>query len=156
MELLEDSDCGPCNLKSRRGRIPKKRKHTNQSRPSKRANACSICKKSDHIKHSLLCSEYKLEAFFYTRPGGIKIWESTICHWACQICEWTWAIYKRRKRNNSTSTNEGKEEEYERLLVDFMDKHDDGLPDLWGEDPNTADFEGFLPRPRKSWKQVCN
>ena len=29
MELLEDSDCGPCNLKSRRGRIPKKRKHTN-------------------------------------------------------------------------------------------------------------------------------
>ena len=31
IELSDDSDCGPCNLKSCRGRIPKKRKHANQS-----------------------------------------------------------------------------------------------------------------------------
>src|SRR5436190_14976987 len=78
MELLEDSDCGPCNLKSRRGRILKKRKYVNQSRPSKRANACSICKKPGHTRRSPLCSGYRLEAFFYTQPAiGIKVREST-------------------------------------------------------------------------------
>src|SRR5204862_6102896 len=35
MELSDDSDCGLCNVRSRRGRIPKKRKHYSQSRPAK-------------------------------------------------------------------------------------------------------------------------
>src|SRR5436189_1148134 len=78
MELLDDSDCGPCSLRSRRGRIPKKRKHYSRSQPAKRANACSICKKTGHTRRSPLCSGYKPESFFYTRPAiGIKVREST-------------------------------------------------------------------------------
>ena len=76
MELSDDSDCGPCSLRSRRGHIPKKR--ARRSRPAKRANACSICKKTGHTKRSPLCSGYKPEAFFYTRPAtGLKVREST-------------------------------------------------------------------------------
>src|SRR5436190_17743380 len=77
-ELSDDSDCGPCSLRSRRGHIPKKRKRQSRSRPAKRANACSICKKIGHTKCSPLCSGYKPESFFYTRPAiGIKVREST-------------------------------------------------------------------------------
>ena len=76
MELSDDFDCGPCNLRSRRGRIPKKRKR--RSQPTKRANTCSICKKTGHTRRSPLCSGYKPESFFYTRPAiGIKVREST-------------------------------------------------------------------------------
>src|SRR5436190_20226260 len=48
MELLDDSDCEPCSVRSRRDRISKKRKRYSRSRPTKRANACSICKKISH------------------------------------------------------------------------------------------------------------
>ncbi len=67
--LLDDSDCEACNIQSRRGRIAKIRKHTNQSRSPKRANTCSICKGTGHTKRSQLCSGYKPESFFHTRPG---------------------------------------------------------------------------------------
>src|ERR1700739_1947908 len=39
--LSEDSDCEACGISSRKGRISKKRKHSNLSRPSKRSNSCS-------------------------------------------------------------------------------------------------------------------
>src|SRR5436190_21917843 len=54
------------------------RKRYSQSQPAKQANACSICKKTGHTKRSPLCSGYKPEAFFYTRPAtGLKVREST-------------------------------------------------------------------------------
>ena len=77
--LSNDSDCEACNIQSRQGRRPKKRKHINRSQPSKRANTCSICQKNGHIKRSPLCSRYRPEPFFHMRPSiGIKVWKSTI------------------------------------------------------------------------------
>src|SRR5215471_11030201 len=173
--LSDDSDCEACNIKTRRGRIPKKRKHANRARPSKRANMCSNCKETGHTKRSPLCSGYKPEAFFYTRlgGGGIKIRESnkpatepatepatgpTTRAAAKRAIEAAtvneaWAVYKKRRQNNwaPTEKEKKKEEEYEQFLTEFVNKHG-RLPRSADENPYMAEFGDFLPGFRK---RIC-
>ena len=182
-ELSDNSDCEPCNIQSRRGRIPKKRKHRNRSQPSKQANTCSICKKSGHTKRSPLCSRYQSESFFYTQPNiGIKVRESAIKRTAKSTIEIAaepaiepavqpaiepaaepateragLSSSKKRKQDwrIPTKKNEEYERECNRFNAAFFEKFD-RLPQIVDEDPNMKQFGGFHPGFRRLRKRTCN
>ena len=76
--LPDDSDCEACGMYNP-AEVAYQRRESIQidlDLLSEQIYAVVICKKTGHTKRSPLCSGYKRESFFYTRPGGIKIRES--------------------------------------------------------------------------------